>query len=662
MDNGCHLCHLLWESLLTDERIIDSLIPDDREDSHISIQAYNGFAQTMNRIMGEGEKLRVFSGPHRVILDEARGWGSVGLYGQLELTAAQDDPAAACIRRRPDNYDLSSDLTYAKVISWIQECTESHPDCKSPAVRPMPTRVIDVGSCDGSREPFVYESNGESGEYITLSYCWGSSQPTTTTRENVKSHMKRIPLDKLPQTIHDAVLITRKLGKQFLWVDTLCIIQNSVGDTDWQRESSKMNHIYGNAFLTIAACSASDSHDGILARRSEGLLPYRIPYSQLDREECGSVFVSVKEPLKAEDALSLRAWAFQERMLLRRILNYNEEKVSYTCKAGSASGSLGFMLNPSVKNLFLTGRGPKMFSSGEESSAWPMSSESHFNNWYKNIEDYSGRDLKRYTDKLPAISGFAHEMQKLVGGVYLAGIWERDLRLGLLWRSSHGETNAKGSQLRLTATKRAPSWSWAALDGPIHYGATLQEFDHLKDPSSHCAEFLAAEVRPSTFDPLGMVLGGTLEAVGPLKEARWCRRPAGSKTWKPDIFSLGPSIQESPWDILLDVAADGSPLHPSLPAGWEQRHSVEGKANFLDHNTQTTIWVDPRLKEEPVALCTFDIDTDRPPRLWYLPLYRNRGIVLEFLHDRGVYRRVGFFRAKDPGWYLQCPISAITIV
>lgn len=529
----------------------------------------------------------------------------------------------------------------------------------------MPTRVIDVGPCDGSREPFLHESNGESGEYMTLSYCWGSSQPTITTRENLKSHKSRIPVDKLPQTIKDAVLITRKLGKRFLWVDALCIVQDSVNGDDWERESSKMNQIYGNAFLTIAAASASDSHGGIFAPQSERLSPYRIPYSRPDLGECGSVLLFLPEPLKAKDALSLRAWTLQERMLSRRILKYNKEKVTYSCRAGNASESLGFMLDPSIANLITAGSGPTMFSSGEKDTRSSLSSGLLFNHWYQNIEDFSGRNLRYCTDKLPAISGFAHEMQKLVGGAYLAGIWERDLRLGLLWRSAYSETNAKGTRLRVTAEKCAPSWSWAAVEGPIHYDATLQEVDVLRDPSLHCAESLVAEVepaKPSPNDPMGQVLGGTLRVVGPLKEARWYRHPAASPAWKPDIFSLGTSTQDSSWDILVGVAADGSPLYPTLPVGWEQRHSAEGRAYFLDHNTQTTTWIDPRGQQAPVALCTFDIDTDRPPHIWCLPLISDRGLVLECLPGGGVYRRVGFFRALDPDWYLGCPNLNITIV
>ena len=480
----------------------------------------------------------------------------------------------------------------------------------------------------------------------------------------MKSHKSLIPFDKLPQTIRDAVLITRKLGKQFLWVDALCIIQDSVNGDDWERESSKMNQIYGNAFLTIAAASASDSHGGIFTPQSEGHLPYRIPYSRPDQGECGSVLLCLPEPLEAKDALSLRAWTFQERMLSRRILSYNEEKVNYSCRAGNASGSLRFMLDPSIANLITAGSGPTMFSGGKDTRS-SLSSGLLFNYWYQNIEDFSGRNLRYCTDKLPAISGFAQEMQTLVGGAYLAGIWERDLRLGLLWRSSYSETNAKSSRLRVTAENCAPSWSWAAVDGPIHYGATLQEVDGLRDPSLHCADSLVAEVepvKPAPNDPMGQVLGGTLRVVGPLKEAIWCRRPAGCPAWKLDIFSLGTSTQESSWDILVGVAADGSPLYPTLPVGWEQRHTAEGRAYFLDHNTQTTTWTDPCNQQAPVALCTFDIDTDRPAHLWCLPLIRDRGLVLECLPGDGVYRRVGFSRVLDPDWYLGCPKLAVTIV
>lgn len=108
-----------------------------------------------------------------------------------------------------------------------------------------------MGLVDGTREPRLHISNGEYGPYIALSYCWGSTNPAVTTRHNLKERVKEIPFSDLPRTVHDAITVTRRLGIRFLWVDVLCIAQDSINGEDWVHESSRMADIYGNAYLTI---------------------------------------------------------------------------------------------------------------------------------------------------------------------------------------------------------------------------------------------------------------------------------------------------------------------------------------------------------------------------------------------------------------------------
>jgi Heterokaryon incompatibility protein (HET) len=136
--------------------------------------------------------------------------------------------------------------------------------------RPLPTRLINIGSADGKRNPFLWECGGSRGCYAALSYCWGTSTPFTTQTGSYKDRLQGFTLDELPKTVRDAVVITRMHGLQFLRVDTLCIIQGD--SSDWQRESSKMEDIYGNASITIAATASKDSSDGCFVRRTAPLM------------------------------------------------------------------------------------------------------------------------------------------------------------------------------------------------------------------------------------------------------------------------------------------------------------------------------------------------------------------------------------------------------
>jgi Heterokaryon incompatibility protein (HET) len=122
-------------------------------------------------------------------------------------------------------------------------------------MKALPTRVIDVGLPEASTEPRLIISNGRDGAYITLSHCWGvpdpSKPPLLTTAANLSAMIKEIPLESMPLNYRDAVVTTRKLSFRYLWIDSLCIIQDSV--EDWEAESAKMGEVYQNAQLTIAA-------------------------------------------------------------------------------------------------------------------------------------------------------------------------------------------------------------------------------------------------------------------------------------------------------------------------------------------------------------------------------------------------------------------------
>jgi hypothetical protein len=111
----------------------------------------------------------------------------------------------------------------------------------------------------------VHPSKGEKGRYLALSHCWGVStinERLTTTLATLEIRLKSIPMSLMPANFYDATIITRKLGYRYLWIDSLCIIQDST--EDWETESQNMGNIYMNASLTIAAGAAKDSDGGML--------------------------------------------------------------------------------------------------------------------------------------------------------------------------------------------------------------------------------------------------------------------------------------------------------------------------------------------------------------------------------------------------------------
>lgn len=158
------------------------------------------------------------------------------------------DPAAAT---KPQSKQYSDRADSDENFSWLsgvlEKCLTSHggctlgdPDSRLVVEVPqrLPTRVLDVGPTDGSIDVKLVETGRRPDKYVALSHCWGKKQIITTTTDNIDEHKVAIDFRELSKTFQDAVIVTRKLSMRYLWIDSLCIIQNS-GD-DWAKESSYM--------------------------------------------------------------------------------------------------------------------------------------------------------------------------------------------------------------------------------------------------------------------------------------------------------------------------------------------------------------------------------------------------------------------------------------
>jgi len=150
------------------------------------------------------------------------------------------------------------------VMTTIQGCIEDclgpdHGFCTKPADAELPSRVLEVG-VDNSIIRLI-EPRGKVTRYICLSHCWGNEQIITTKKSTMKERMAAIKMEDLSKTFQDAVILTRLLRVQYIWIDSLCIVQDDV--RDWEAQSSKMCDIYHKAYLTIAATSAKDGRGGL---------------------------------------------------------------------------------------------------------------------------------------------------------------------------------------------------------------------------------------------------------------------------------------------------------------------------------------------------------------------------------------------------------------
>lgn len=155
---------------------------------------------------------------------------------------------------------------------WLDRCAREHRTCTNADLEhELPTRLLDVGTSQIA--PFLVISNGRSGTWVALSHCGGRQPRVKTTKHNLDAHREGtgIGMDELPPIFRDAFNITRQLNIRYLWIDALCIVQDDEGD--WEREAKRMNYIYNNATVTIAAEASSDSTIGIVHSMRQSRAP-----------------------------------------------------------------------------------------------------------------------------------------------------------------------------------------------------------------------------------------------------------------------------------------------------------------------------------------------------------------------------------------------------
>lgn len=380
--------------------------------------------------------------------------------------------------------------------------------------------MLDVGIAPNFEDLFLYETSGEKASYLALSHRWGGAKLLTTTSTNLSSHKKFIELADLCKTFQDAIMVTRKLGVRFLWNDSLCIIQNSA--SDWETESSRMGRIYSNATLTLSAACALSGDTGLFqSRETSGEV--KVPFLTEDDSDIIPCFISDHSPRDfdqevSQGPLGQRAWTLQERYLSTRIVHYGETQIHWECQ--EATWDEGSSLPLRLLSRFgIDGVGlHKSLRLSHWSVTHGFDAENKFidghgyNTWYGLVTEYSKRSLTFGSDKLPALSGLARLFARANHDEYLAGLWRKDLLVGLTWHKDQRCPSLRRPPPEGEAPRRAPSWSWASCDGEIKFGATEYESQPAIDTLSLCAT-----VVHSGADFYGQIKSGSLSVTGIVK-------------------------------------------------------------------------------------------------------------------------------------------------
>ena len=344
-----------------------------------------------------------------------------------------------------------------KITDAIKTCSEQHklcPDISKSSI--LPSRVIDVQTVE--QDPFLHISqSNELGKYLALSYCWGGPQRVTLTLASQSSMEKGISFGSLPNTIRDAITVCRALNYQYLWVDALCIIQDS--EEDKSKVINAMGAIFANAALTIMASNTPSVEEGFLssARPSHTCdLPFLLPSRETTVVRCS---LSPPTHISDHNPGSRRGWIFQEDKLSIRQLQFHPMSIRWLC-AENAQNLTSSMSNRSPNsNLAMP-------------APWTVSTKISYpeiEEWWRSLlVAYSSREFTFPDDRLPALSGIITYLMPMLepGNTYLAGLWKSSIISQLRWTRDAGYP-LKNPPPVPTKRLRGPTWSWVSLASMI---------------------------------------------------------------------------------------------------------------------------------------------------------------------------------------------------
>jgi hypothetical protein len=350
-------------------------------------------------------------------------------------------------------------------------CNEKHAVCKSVLSKESwyPTRLVDLQppkhQNDGHVRLVLSIEDKVNSPYVSLSHCWGGADILKLMKTTIKTFRQRISLSDLPKTFVDAITATRALGIRYIWIDSLCIIQDS--KKDWAQEAVLVHKVYRNAYLNIAATNSKNSFEGLFYDRepvSLGEEPVQLSTGPLSGRY-RLIDVGYYTHMIDQAPLNRRAWVVQERLLSPRTLHFAAEQVLWDCYEITSCESC-----PSgIDRWKPLHTGYVNAKRGSWTLTGTTSVDEGIQQWSDIVSDYSNTGISFMKDKIVAISGVAEHMQNILGDEYCAGLWRRKIEMQMCWQA-----NRESSRSAQFGVQRAPSWSWFVVDVQVNYPHSLE--------------------------------------------------------------------------------------------------------------------------------------------------------------------------------------------
>ncbi|KAI1087677.1 heterokaryon incompatibility protein-domain-containing protein [Rostrohypoxylon terebratum] len=371
----------------------------------------------------------------------------------------------------PTDFPFGPGIDTMRGIRWakarLRQCLDDH-KCGNQVVGRLPKRVLYI-TADQVK---LVEPLGSEGHYVCLSHRWGGPEHKrlTSTITTIQEHKKGIPWTTLPKTFQDAITICRDMGISYLWIDTLCVLQQSPGLTkaqieitkkDFAEQNSVMANIYRGSYFTISAGNSTNMDSGMFAT---DIMPRCLPLKVTgDDGRDAIVYAKSDRPFKYHDPLDIdtRGWTFQEFLLPPRVLTFGRFDITWRCQEAHACQCKSIGCNICYWCEMLARAAKPVPRDHNEALEW----------WATVVRYYQPRKLSHSSDKLRALSGLAQIYAAETGDTYLAGLWKRSLIHDLCWYNKRNDGVSWGIRGPIAVGNRgvkcrAPSWSWASIDTP----------------------------------------------------------------------------------------------------------------------------------------------------------------------------------------------------
>jgi hypothetical protein len=388
----------------------------------------------------------------------------------------------------PLGSSTGSEMSSQQAREWIRTCAEQHDFCKGlisqrSQQKFRPKRLLELDAAWDSvylREDDYFDAAAAVVTYTTVSHCWGAELPRRLTTENTAQFSASgIALADLSRTHQEAVKASLDLGIRFIWIDSLCIQQNS--DNDWLEQSSQMHQIYSNSYCNIAATASVNGSGGCF--RSRNVLSLRpveftfdFPAEGNEPRRDGSFYLAdagVWWNRFERQPLHRRAWVLQERLLAPRVLHFDMDQIAWECSELVANERFPLGVGLLLENRRWMPRfsiDPEMYTKLEANAPGQALSQI----WQPVVRNYTSLHITKWSDRLIALAGVAETIKASLGWDYVAGLFTINIQTQLLWQvirkgdltRLHDPTQLERRPTRPSPTV-APSWSWLSLDAPV---------------------------------------------------------------------------------------------------------------------------------------------------------------------------------------------------